>query len=587
MTATTTRSAPAFGGMELASLALGFVFAVAASAGILWHFHDAFWYAPDEGIYAHIAERLLNGEVMHRDVQDIHAGYVNFANALAFKVFGVNLISLRYPLVAMGVIQAALLYLLFARRGPVVAGTAAFTLSSLSTVQFLNPTAHWYCLFLFIVLLWIIHSMAPRSRGRLEAIGFLLVSLILFRQLSGALIAMGTVCYLLYEAQGSARRQSGGWIGQLVIAATALALGWYILKKTDLLGFALFGVWPLGVLLVVALKMRLANSTAISVLAGITLGGTVALVPLLAYHAIHGSLYAWFDDSVLTALSLTRLEFMSRASYLWLLGGGLIAISELQGFSPVVNGAFWVVLCLLAPLNGWIVVTRLMRPGPHAVALHPLPFLAVFYAVVSAHYQIPIYLTYTVAMSLAALLWLSSESRRPIGRVAPVLALGLSLVGLHYHAAQPLSRGFKGIVEGHRVAVDTPCPGSRCGLRIDSGEAAGYADVLALIDQHTEGTDAIFALPVDPELYFLSGRRNPFTFFSTAFGVQDDAAVASLEAAIISDPPKLVFVKPDDKYLTPTSRRIVRFVAQRYELLGNRGGFDVYIFRRSRQSAER
>jgi hypothetical protein len=78
------------------------------AAGVWWRFHDRFWYAPDEGNYAHVAERLLQGEVLHRDVQDVHAGYVNFANAAALRLFGLDLLSLRYPLAVLSVLQAAL-----------------------------------------------------------------------------------------------------------------------------------------------------------------------------------------------------------------------------------------------------------------------------------------------------------------------------------------------------------------------------------------------------------------------------------------------------------------------------------------------
>lgn len=65
------------------------------SASILIYFHDKFWWPPDDGAYAYVAARISAGDVLNRDIQDIHMGYVNFLNALAFKLFGLQLVSIR------------------------------------------------------------------------------------------------------------------------------------------------------------------------------------------------------------------------------------------------------------------------------------------------------------------------------------------------------------------------------------------------------------------------------------------------------------------------------------------------------------
>src|SRR5512145_2138331 len=73
-------------------------FVLITSAVLMMIFHNRFWAPADEGKYAHVAERILLGQVLHRDVQDLHAGYVNFVNAAAFSLFGVRMVSMRYPL---------------------------------------------------------------------------------------------------------------------------------------------------------------------------------------------------------------------------------------------------------------------------------------------------------------------------------------------------------------------------------------------------------------------------------------------------------------------------------------------------------
>ncbi len=69
--------------------------ALSANLLLVIGFHDRFWWAPDEGGYAHVAERILDGEVLNREVQDVHAGYVNLLNAAALGVFGRSMLSLR------------------------------------------------------------------------------------------------------------------------------------------------------------------------------------------------------------------------------------------------------------------------------------------------------------------------------------------------------------------------------------------------------------------------------------------------------------------------------------------------------------
>ena len=93
---------------------LGFLWLL-LSGLILFHFHDQFWWGPDEGVYAYVAQRFLAGDTIHRDLIDIHPGYGNLLNILAFFVFGEDLLSLRYPLVVLTLLPLTLPH---ARRFP-------------------------------------------------------------------------------------------------------------------------------------------------------------------------------------------------------------------------------------------------------------------------------------------------------------------------------------------------------------------------------------------------------------------------------------------------------------------------------------
>src|SRR5262249_2278823 len=53
------------------------------------------WYPHDEGTLAQSAERVLYGEIPHKDFDEIYTGGLTFLNAAAFRLLGVNLATLR------------------------------------------------------------------------------------------------------------------------------------------------------------------------------------------------------------------------------------------------------------------------------------------------------------------------------------------------------------------------------------------------------------------------------------------------------------------------------------------------------------
>ena len=59
---------------------------------------DSGWVPDDEGTLAQSAERVLAGELPHRDFDEVYTGGLSYLNVLAFQVLGVNLLSLRLVL---------------------------------------------------------------------------------------------------------------------------------------------------------------------------------------------------------------------------------------------------------------------------------------------------------------------------------------------------------------------------------------------------------------------------------------------------------------------------------------------------------
>lgn len=551
----------------------GLVLGLIGAGLILSFFYNRFWWPADEGVFVHVAARVLAGDVLHRDIQDVHPGYVTLINALALKLFGMELVSLRYPLVALGLVQAGIVALLFAGRGVTLAALAAISFTALSFVQFLNPSANWYALALVVAIIGVLSWLPARARGRLETIGLLLALVFLFRQLTGVLVAMGVLTWLLAAMPKGAGRPR---LARALLGLMALGLVGYLATKAHSMTLIVFAPWPLAMIAWTWRHCRADDRQVMAMVGRLGLGALLGAAPLLAYHLANGSLGYWFNDVFVTALALSELDFFGQASYGAYLLLGLANILRFDSIAAVLNGMFWSSAVLLAGVTGWLTLRSLMRDGRNGRGFHPLPFMAVFYALVSVHFQIPVYLFFSLALTLAALLWLSADFGQWRGLVPVGLALLLSGVGLFFQAGQPLTRGIIGIVQGQRIAAVESDARHRAGMWVDGSTHRAYARTVALIQRETSASEAIFVLPMNPELYFLADRRNPFDFFSTALGVRDDHKLGAVLEQIAEDPPRLVLYRAEDKYNTQRSQAIMDRVRQQYVALGTVCGFEVY-----------
>ena len=560
--------------------ALAFCTTLVITAAILIYFHDRFWWPPDDGAYGYIAERILAGDVLNRDVQDIHMGHVSFLNALAFKLFGHQLVSLRLPLVAAGMVQACIIFMLFRPRGMMLAMTAAISLTALSFVQFLNPTAHWYSLFLIILIIACLTGISRDNRWRLFVVGFLLITLLLFRQLSGVIAGIGVMAFLLYEAPRGATGLNSVF-ARALMTIMFMGLAGYLLAKADLPAILLFGVGPLLILALGCFKATVDNRYIARQLPALIAGGLVAALPLVAYHIHHGSLGIWYSDTVVSALTLTDFAFIDRPGYLLYAIIGLRQAIALESFATIVNGLFWASIVLTAPALGILVLIDLNRREGAEPAPHALPFLAVFYGLVSVHYQIPIYLFYTVGLSLAGLIWMLAGNSTQQRAIVGVCAVLLSAVALYYHAAQPLSRGLIGTLEGVRTELAPGDALGRLGLSIETNDIKVYRHIADLVKREVRADQTILALPVNPEIYFLTNRRSPFRFYNSALGILDESDLNAVMQTMKNRPPRLVFHRPVDKYNTKYGSQVMAHVRQHYELLETLSGFEIYRYRNS------
>jgi hypothetical protein len=551
--------------------------AVLGNVWLLWTFYDQHWYVVDEGNYAHVAERLLAGDVLHRDVQDLHPGYINFLNAAAFAVFGIDLVSLRYPLVFISLAQALLIACLFVRRSVLLAAAASVAMTALGVIQFLNPTAHWYCLFLTVTLVGWLTWVPPTHGTRTFGAGVLLGAITLFRQLSGVWVAMALLVILLRE-QSTGARGRDAVLGRGVVLLMLVSLLAYLAFAggPEASSILLIASWPLTILFFSLRDVSTTNRASVRILWQLSSGGMVAALPLLLYHVVHGSLLAWLDDTVFASMVLTTIPFFENAWFLVLPMSGLVHVADPDDLTAFANGLYWAALPLIPIANG-ILTIRWMWSARSDVPV--LPLLSAFYSLVTLHLAGAVYLSYTVGLATAAVLWFATcGPRKRIPYFAAATAW-MSVMAVVFHAGQSSFRKPIDAARGQRtVTAETPrCPPlARSTLRIESRECEPYRRMVRIIEAEAPADSSIFAVPSDAELYFLTARPNPFRFYNSALGVHTSQDLEAVLDVLTNRPPRVVTYRPDDKYNTEASRRIMEYVHTRYDRFDTIAGVELY-----------
>jgi hypothetical protein len=241
---------------------------------------------------------------------------------------------------------------------------------------------------------------------------------------------------------------------------------------------------------------------------------------------------------------------------------GLVQLLTPASATEWLNGLYWVLLPLLPVINGISVIRQLRRRASiqHLV----LPIIAAFYSVVSIHYQIPIYLYYSAGICLAAVLWQQAIGRSLSSVAHVVLATLVVAVAIGSHAGQSYRRHATDILQGARRPLPAGGGLDRASLNLDRHDMDTYGALVSLIRSHAPPGATILAIPSDAELYFLSDRRNPFSFYNTALGIRTTDDLAHVLETVRTEPPHVVTFRPDDKYNTTASRQIMEVVRMRY-----------------------
>ncbi len=526
-----------------------------ASAAYLAMYLRQGWTAFDAGMLAQEALRTLHGQVPHRDFGDLYTGALPYLDALAFRLSGVNLFSLRIPLFLFFLGWVPSLYFI-ARRfaAPVAAGAVTLLAVAWSVPNYPEAMPSWYNLYFATWGVLALLRYVEIKRGKWLWLAGLCGGLSFLLKISGLYFIAAALLFFVFREQlvarnGEAEADRGGIAYPLFVTGgltlflalltsliaqrpTAGDFFQFVLPSACLVAFLLWEAWraPWG-----SSPARFGHlfRETLPFLAG-------ALAPVLVFllwFASRGALRAWFTGVFIQPAVRTHwsaYDAISVAALVGLLPAALIVVGALDAgrfarrlarwAGPVVLAALlfaawkWLGMYafvgysppLLVPVLALAVPLCLRRSAALTERKRQQTFLLVSAAALCALIQFPfsvaIYFEYAaplVILAAGALLALRARPER--------VAIGSVLVFYLLYAVCLHTPGyFLGLHVPPRQSPPMQTLGlpRAGGIRVPAPLAEQYRALIPFVRAHAKGP-YIYATPDVPAVYFLSGFDNP------------------------------------------------------------------------------
>ena len=527
---------------------------------------DRGWVPHDEGTIAHSAERVLAGELPHRDFGEVYTGGMSYLHAGAMGVLGKRLAVPRLVVVTAFLLCVPIIFYIATRfAGPLGAGLTTLLAVVWSVPNYTAALPSWYNLILAVAGVGaVMRYLDTRHRGWLFAAG-ILGGLSFLIKVVGLYFVAGVLLFIVYLEQQADKREPGHRASNaapheststLYAAFVGGGLLAYVLGLIAVVGlgtqidFVLHFIVPGGAV-VVAL---LANERRVHAERGASaerfrellrlavpflIGLAVPIVLFLAPYAATGAL----DDFVrgVFVTPFRRLTSAVMAPLPW------VFITPSLGIVGLVLGAKWrarqeaMALAVAVAIIGTVlVVTADGSQGAYrtlfraAVLLPPVAVVAaaviiarprsvarvgrerlVLLAAVVATFSLiqfpfaaPIYFCYTTPLVALLALALVAELELPTLAVPAAIAavfIAFAVARVHPGFVHTIGSGYWRFDDLSPLAVERAE-----GVRVPTKAARHYETLIGVLKQRSAGEDAyIYAAPDVPEVYFLSGLRNP------------------------------------------------------------------------------
>lgn len=514
------------------------------------------WVPHDEGTFAQSAERVLQGQLPHRDFDEGYTGGLTYLNALAFRLLGTNLASLRYAMYLFFLAWVPATYYVASRfvSSP-VAGAVTVLAVAWGPPNYSAAMPSWYNLFFatFGIAALLRYTETEERRWLLAA--SLCGGFSFLFKVTGLYFVAGVLLFLVLREQVTPSTKPAGRIENIlyrifVVFSVLLyeALLFNLLRQAES-DKVFFSLWLPNLAVgaaIVWIEIRLEGrrggrfaflfSEIALLAAGFSIPIFVFLVPDLLGGSVAQSAKQFF---FLTAHQVTQVRAYPpavRAVYGILANVLFIALAFLT--PPRIKNAFGILVLLSVPFTlflirvkeplyvvgwgaVWILVPIVLILGVTLMvrwwALRQLSaievqqlFLVLSVAASCSLIQFPltatVYLCYVAPLIILAATALVGCVPRP-----PRLPLVGAAIFLLLYVILDVQPGFV-YAMGREYAPDMqtarltlPRAG---GLRVFPESAQTYEQLGVVLGRHAKG-EYIYAAPDCPEVYFLYGFRNP------------------------------------------------------------------------------
>jgi hypothetical protein len=517
------------------------------------------WVPSDEGAFGQSAERVLQGELPHKDFDEGYTGGLTYLHALAFRVLGPNVASFRYVLYLffLGWIPATYFTALRFVSAP-VATAVTFLAVAWSIPNYSAPMPSWYNLFfatfglvsilcyieterrrwLFIaglcgglsflfkqtglyfvaaVLLFLVfrEQVAPRSRSsrKTETVLyriFFVSSLFLYEALLVNLLRRtnSAKTFLYFLLPGLAIGAAIVWNEFFLVEARSRRFAFLF---RELAPFAAGVVLPVLVLLAPYFLTGTVSQFLrdVFVLPGLRFTYTIRLWPLAGHTMTVMAIAANLLLIVAVVFAGTRIR--TALGVLALIGAPLILL--IASVKDVVYRSVWYTIWVLVPmvivLGVVLVLWKSMRREMDAVRQQRVFLVlcvAATFNLIQFPVTVPIYLCYVIPLVILAVTALIGHLEEPPRLlVAAVFCFYLLYGMLEVTPGFIYAMGSQYLPERQSATLNLP---RARGLRVFPESAQTYEELGVLLSQHASGK-YIYATPDCPEVYFLYGFRNP------------------------------------------------------------------------------
>ena len=530
------------------------------------------WVPHDEGTLSQGALRVLEGQLPHRDFDDVYTGGLNYLNAVTFRVLGTNLAAPRIVLFAVFLAWIPAVYSIASRFArPIGAGAVTLLAAAWSIPNYSAAVPSWYNLFFatfgtLAVLRYLDteHSLWLFLAGACGGVSFLF-------KVSGLYFIAGVLLFLAFRERGPngsepqpgkssmysvfvigalaafvaalfvVIRQRVSFVALLEFVAPGAALAWLCIwrelrrnkaegaaRRFVALGRMIFPFLAGAVLPVLLFLVPYFRSGATSdFIQG------VFILPSRSFEFAARKPFGFGPNKIAATLALAGLlaaayRGRGRSWFVRLIvTAALVTVLVTAKSHAGTFASIWTPLTILLPLGvlaAVVVLASCSRAGEIPFSRQQEVFLLMSVAAVCSLIQLPfpvgIYFCYVAPLVSLALLALFSTAERPSRfLLGAVLAFYLAFVVFlvtpgfvyimgNYYQPDPQTQRLNLVWGG--------------GLRVGPEEAGEYEQLIPLVQQHAGASDFIYAGPDCPEVYFLAEKHNPtrtlFDFFDEPAG---------------------------------------------------------------------